>query len=97
MTRKDYVRIARAFAASRPSRYVLGDHAPRYQWEQSLIEVARELKADNGRFDAERFVRAAHEGDTAAGSEDFLRLSRKFNAAVTTFGQAALTHDERCR
>jgi len=58
MTRKDYVRIAAAIAASRPVE--VSGH--RGEWRAALFCVASklgtELAADNPRFDYERFMTA---------------------------------------
>lgn len=57
MTRKDYVAIARAFAATRPprTRVNLEDD---FQWDEDRRAIVRVLAADNSRFDEERFLAA---------------------------------------
>ena len=61
MTRKDYVKLADAFARSRPDMGEAGS-ADRYAyevWYHAYELVADVLEADNPRFDRLRFAYAA--------------------------------------
>lgn len=62
MTRKDYERLARAFAVSRPVRMsheTFGEHADKFAaWVTVRGAVMVELEADNGRFDRRKFYAA---------------------------------------
>ena len=60
MTRRDYVRIAAALAATRPTYE--GDTFGRAiadQWRADVLALADMLGTDNPRFDRDRFCRAA--------------------------------------
>lgn len=66
MTRKDYVALASALAYTRPER-TDGSETPvsetawiywMSQWETDVESIVMALKADNSRFDAERFWQA---------------------------------------
>lgn len=64
MSRKDYVKLAAAFAETEPP---IGDggSCDRYgyeTWAEALSAVADVLAADNPRFDRMRFYYAASEG-----------------------------------
>lgn len=56
MTRKDYIRLARAFARTRPD-----EDGPEFAaWAQIRYAVELELQADNGAFDRRRFLEACN-------------------------------------
>ena len=62
MTRKDYVLIAKKFAAERPAQNpaALNEYLPRYEtWYRLANAVADAFAADNHRFDRSRFLEAA--------------------------------------
>lgn len=54
MTRKDYILLAAAFAASQPN-----DPAEYNGWAAAVVAVADALETDNPRFDRQRFLFAA--------------------------------------
>lgn len=54
MTKKDYVKIAETLAANRPVAFPAAIGA----WEKLVRDMADMLKADNSRFDRERFTLA---------------------------------------
>lgn len=61
MTKKDYIKLAQAFAGVNPmGRYSDVKNALRTseQWHRDVAAVADVLAADNPRFDRERFTKA---------------------------------------
>ena len=58
MTRKDYIRLADAFARSRPDEDIPPASPVWLQWRADVHRVADALAGDNGRFDRDRFARA---------------------------------------
>lgn len=55
MTRKDYVLLAVALAATRPAK---SEHMQDVQWEKDVRGIAVALKRDNSAFDLARFCTA---------------------------------------
>ena len=62
MTRKDYVRLAEALRATRPTAGNGGEEYRALQWSRDILAVAYALRDDNSRFDLNRF-------ETACGVE----------------------------
>ena len=63
MTKKDYIVLAGALAASRPLRgaYAPPDWDQRFrQWRADVAVLIDVLRADNPRFDADRFIMATN-------------------------------------
>lgn len=56
MTRKDYVLVAEHLAKGWPV-----EEAHRSGYSTAILRVADAFAADNGRFDRERFLTAAHD------------------------------------
>jgi anionic cell wall polymer biosynthesis LytR-Cps2A-Psr (LCP) family protein len=59
MTKKDYERLARAFARSRPGR--TEDYQRLEAWEAVRSAVADELLAENERFNPATFILATNQ------------------------------------
>lgn len=64
MTKQDYIRIARAVSEARAEARDNGTREAARQRgiDQVVLELVRELRADNGRFDSARFVSACNIG-----------------------------------
>lgn len=58
MTRKDYIALASAMRASRPTDAAESYVACMIQWEVSCDMLADALTEDNARFDRKRFLMA---------------------------------------
>lgn len=67
MTRKDYNKIAAALAKA---RYDADGANARTLYEAIVYELSSVLAADNIRFNATRFVEAAHEWDIKKAIEE---------------------------
>jgi hypothetical protein len=60
MTRKDYVRIARALELSSPIVNHSSDLKAGWAWMTAVEHIVLELQGDNPRFDKERFLTACN-------------------------------------
>ena len=66
MTRKDYVLIASALSSAKPSFELFTTNTAAFeadlnQWTKDVQIIAAQLKADNPRFDRDRFIKACAE------------------------------------
>lgn len=65
MTKKDYQKIAMVFQDTKPiehPKYPEYERGAREQWEWFRDKMAGLLRADNPRFDRDRFLRACEPG-----------------------------------
>ena len=58
MTRKDYIRLARALAFCRPPEEA--KYTEYHTWKKTVDALCIELRLENERFDTDRFVDACH-------------------------------------